>query len=197
MADWEVGYALSELGSGRFFKDPSERYNLVLCGQSLDPITTLGGVHMQPDVMIADIRPGPETLLILPGADTWLSSSQAPVLEMVSQLLKTDIVIAAICGATMGLAQSGMLNNRRHTSNDLAVFQMFCPQYSGHEYYVKEPAVTDGNLITASGLAPVEFAVHIFRRLQVMREETLMAWHLLQTTRKSEYFYSLMNSLKQ
>jgi hypothetical protein len=55
--------------------------------------------------------------------------------------------------------------------------------------------VTDGNLITASGLAPVEFAFHVFKKLGVMTPETLSAWHRLFTTRKAEFFYALMKSL--
>jgi hypothetical protein len=62
---------------------------------------------------------------------------------------------------------------------------------------VNEPAVTAGNLITASGLAPVEFAYQIFRSLDVMAPATLEAWHGLFTTRQPEYFYALMGSLPQ
>jgi hypothetical protein len=74
---------------------------------------------------------------------------------------------------------------------------MFCPNYRGENHYVNEPAVTDGNLITASGLAPVEFAYQVFRRLGVMTPATLEAWHGLFATRQPEYFYALMGSLLQ
>ena len=104
-------------------------------------------------------------------------------------------MVAAICGATLGLANAGLLDNRPHTSNDLAVLKMFCPGYHGEQAYVNEPAVTDGNLITASGLAPAEFAYQVFRRLDVMLPATLEAWYGLNTTRKPEYFYALMQSL--
>jgi phage tail protein X len=72
---------------------------------------------------------------------------------------------------------------------------MFCPHYRGERYYVNEAAVTDNNLITASGLAPVEFAYHVFRRLEAMTPGTIDAWHGLFTTRKPEFFYALMESL--
>jgi hypothetical protein len=60
---------------------------------------------------------------------------------------------------------------------------------------VNEPAVTAGNLITASGLAPVEFAYHVFRKLEVMSPATLDAWYGLFTSRKPDCFYALMESL--
>jgi putative intracellular protease/amidase len=155
----------------------------------------MGGITLKPDMLIADIRPKEGDLLVLPGADTWLDPAQATVLAKVGELLKTGVVIAAICGATLGLANAGLLDNRRHTSNDLMALKMFCPNYKGESVYEDAPAVTDANLITASGLAPVEFAFHIFTKLDVMTPATRDAWHGLFSTRKPEYFYALMASL--
>ena len=195
MSDWEYGNVLAELHSGRFFTDPARCYDVILCGRTLDPVTTMGGLHLKPEVLIRDIRPCTGDLLLLPGADTWLDKAQDPVIEMVRTLPDNGVVIAAICGATMALANAGLLDNRPHTSNDPAVLKMFCPGYQGEPFYVNEPAVTDGNLITASGLAPVAFAYHIFRRLAVMSPATLEAWYGLFTTQRPEFFYALMASL--
>jgi putative intracellular protease/amidase len=197
LSDWETGHALAELHTGRYLKDPAQKYNVVLCGRTLDPITTLGGITMTPDTLISAIRPAPQDILILPGADTWLDPRQAPVIAKAGELLAGGTNVAAICGATLGLASAGLLDKRRHTSNDLMALKMFCPDYKGEANYVNEPAVTDNNLITASGLAPVEFAYHIFRKLDVMNPATLEAWHGLFSTRKPECFYALMASLPQ
>ena len=194
-SDWETGYALAELHSGRYLKDPSLKYDVVLCGRTMNTITTMGGLRMTPDTLIESIRPGKADILILPGADLWLDPRQRPVLAKVAGLLAGGTVVAAICGATLGLASAGLLDKRPHTSNDSGALRMFCPNYRGEQFYRTEPAVTDNNLITASGLAPVEFACHIFRKLCVMHPATLDAWHGLFTTRKPEYFYALMASL--
>jgi putative intracellular protease/amidase len=195
LSDWEPGNVIAELRSGRYLKDPSLKYNVVLCGRTMDTITTMGGIHMAPEVLIRDIRPVPGDVVILPGADTWLDPAQEPVIARVRELIDNGTVTAAICGATLGLANAGLLDKRRHTSNDPAALRMFCPHYRGDHYYVNEPAVIDGNLITASGLAPVEFAYQVFKRLDVMSPSTLDAWHGLFTTRKPEFFYALMGSL--
>ena len=197
LADWEPGHVIDELHSGRYLKDPSLKYSVVLCGSTLDPVTTMGGLHLTPEVLVRDIRPVAGDVLVLPGADTWLDPAQAPALAMAGRLLDQGIVVAAICGATIGLANAGLLDKRPHTSNDPAALKMFCPNYRGEQYYVNEPAVTDANLITASGLAPVEFAYHVFRLLDVMTPATLKAWHGLFTTRQPEFFYALMGSLPQ
>ena len=195
LSDWEAGHVLAELRSGRFLKDPSRRYDVVLCGATLDTVTTMGGLHLKPDVLIGEIRPGEGDLLLLPGADTWLVPEQEPVIAKAREVLESTATVGAICGATLGLANAGLLDNRPHTSNDLDALKMFCPNYRGERFYVNEPAITNDNLITASGLAPVEFAYHIFRQLDVMTPATLAAWHGLFNTRKPECFYALMNSL--
>jgi putative intracellular protease/amidase len=197
LADWEPGHVLAELRSGRYLKNPALRYSVVLCGSTFDPITTMGGLHLAPEVLIRDIHPVPGDVLVLPGADSWFDTAQAPALRVAGRLLDEGILVAAICGATLGLANAGLLDNRPHTSNDPAALKMFCPNYRGGEHYVNEPAVTDGNLSTASGLAPVEFAYHVFRSLDVMTPATLEAWHGLFSTRQPEYFSALMGSLSQ
>lgn len=194
LSDWETGHVLAELHSGRFLKDPSLWYDVVLCGRTRDTITTMGGLHLKPDVLIGEIQPDEGDLLLLPGADTWLNPEQAPVIAKVREVLESGATVGAVCGATFGLANAGLLDNRPHTSNDLEALKMFCPAYRGGQFYVNEPAVTDGNLVTASGLAPVEFACHIFRQLGVMTPAMLDAWHKLCLTRKPEYFYALMQS---
>ena len=197
LADWEPGHVLAELRSGRYLKDNRLRYKVVLCGRTMDPITTMGGLVLKPDITIGAICPEPTDILVLPGADTWLNPEQAPVVARVREILDRGTVVAAICGATLGLANAGLLDNRPHTSNDPEVLKMFCPNYRGESAYVNVPAVTEGNLITASGLAPVEFAFHIFQKLDVMTPATLEAWYGLFTTRKPEYFSALMASLAQ
>ena len=60
--------------------------------------------------------------------------------------------------------------------------------------YEDAPAVTDGDLITASGLAPLEFAQHIFRRLALYRPAVLDAWYSLFKTGDVRYYYSLLQT---
>ena len=43
LADWEPGYVISELNSGRFFKKDGQRVSLKTGSCSKDPITTMGG----------------------------------------------------------------------------------------------------------------------------------------------------------
>ena len=53
----------------------------------------------------------------------------------------------------------------------------------------------DGNLITAAGTAPLEFACRIFERLDVFSPATLEAWYLLHKEKRAEYYDALVKSM--
>jgi hypothetical protein len=53
-------------------------------------------------------------------------------------------------------------------------------------------AVTDGDLITASGIAPIEFARAIFARLEVFEPAVLDSWVKLYGQHDPAGFYELM-----
>lgn len=197
MADWEPGYVIAELHSGRYFKDKTLKYDVKTVGLTQEPITTMGGVKILPDLTIQHLTAHEAGVLILPGGDTWLEPLHAPIFNCVSEFLKVHIPVAAVCGATFGLAAHGFLNNRPHTSNDRDYLKAICPTYEGESFYLHEPAVIDGDLITASGVAPLDFAYTILNKLEVFLPATLEAWYKLYQTHEARYFYALMASLPQ
>lgn len=195
MADWEPGYAIAELHSGRYFKDKTLKFEVKTVGLTQEPITTMGGVKILPELTIHQMMAQEAGVLILPGGDTWLEPLHAPIFNYVSEFLQAHIPVAAICGATFGLAAHGFLNNRQQTSNDRDYLKAICPSYEGESFYLNEPAVIDGDLITASGVAPLDFAYTILNKLDVFFPATLEAWYKLYQTHESTYFFALMASL--
>ncbi|MDY7992373.1 type 1 glutamine amidotransferase family protein [Paenibacillus polymyxa] len=196
MADWEIGYLTAELNSGRYYKKGLSPSKIVTVGMEKTPVTTMGGLTILPDIKLDECSIESTDALILPGGNTWTETIHQPILKIVERCLEKGIWVAAICGATMGLAQAGLLNSRWHTSNDLEYLKMICPTYTGEKYYKMESAVTDGKLITASGMAPLEFSVHVLKVLGVFSSKTLEAWYSLNKTRASKYYYELMNSIQ-
>lgn len=196
MSDWEVGYLTAELNSGRYYKRGLTSSKIVTVGIQKIPITTMGGLKILPDIELDECSIENADALILPGGDTWAEAIHEPILKTAEQCLKENILVAAICGATIGLAQKGLLDSRWHTSNDLEYLKMICPTYNGEKYYKKEPAVTAEKLITASGIAPLEFAFHVLKTLDVFTPQTLNAWYKLNKTQEPNYFYELMNSIQ-
>lgn len=196
MADWEAGYAIAELNSGRYFKNGSMKYTVKTISNSLEPIVTMGGMRVIPDSTVYEFKLDDAGLLILPGGNTWLEPIHDPILEKAKECLHNDIPVAAICGATFGLARAGLLNDRYHTSNDLDYLMSVCPNYAGSAFYRPEPAVSDMKLITAPGVAPIEFAYQILKSLDVISPRALEAWYQLNRTHEARYFFELMVSLK-
>lgn len=197
MSDWEYGYLIAELNSGRYFKQDAASLKVVTVGANKEMITTLGGLSIKPDISFDECTLESQDLIILPGGNTWGEDIHQPILKKVGDALKLGTTIAAICGATLGLANEGYLNSRKHTSNDLEYMKMVCPNYKGETLYEKEPAVSDENLVTASGIAPLEFAVEVLKKLEVFAPDTLRSWYKLNKTYKPEYFFELMNTINR
>ena len=190
-ADWEPGYALAHLGSGDWQPD-GKRYRIVTVGETMDPITTKGGMTLTPDITVEQLDPSDSAMLILPGADTWLAGRNTRFVDAASRFLEAGVPVAAICGATVGLANAGLLNDRFHTSNAAQILES--DGYQGHDRYRYDLAVTDGDLITASGIAPVEFARAIFERLAFYNRTINDNWYLLYGQHDAAGFLGLMEA---
>jgi putative intracellular protease/amidase len=174
LADWEVGHLLAELRSGRF---TGIRFDIVAVAESREPITTMGGVRMIPDALIAELDPADSDLLILPGADMWDVGGGQPFADAAHRFLRAGVPVAAICGATAGLARAGLLDERKHTS--AAPEYLAATGYHGGDRYIDERAVVDGDLITAGPQSPVPFACATLRRLGLASPRTLEAYERL------------------
>jgi putative intracellular protease/amidase len=196
LADWEIGFITAELNTGRFFHRKGVSAPVITVGMDLRPVRTMGGLAVKPEIKITDIVPETGDVLILPGGDSWMNPGHGPVIDAVEDCLGNGVVVGAICGATLALAERGLLNSRRHTSNDPEFLKAFCPHYAGESFYVSAPAVADDTLITASGTAPLEFAYEILKRAEVFSEETLDAWFNLYRSGRPEYYHALMKSVE-
>ncbi|WP_458464599.1 type 1 glutamine amidotransferase family protein, partial [Paenibacillus sp.] len=181
--------------SRRYFRKEIVPLQVITVGVDKHPVTTMGGLNILPHISIDECTLKGNDVIILPGGNTWMDTIHSPLLKKVADSIEKGTVIAAICGATVGLAKMGLLDSRHHTSNDLEYMKMICPDYTGETYYHTEPAVTDGNVVTASGIAPLEFTMHVLKKLDVFAPETLQAWYNLYQTQESTYFYELMNSI--
>lgn len=177
MADWEIGYAVAHVNSGDW-QDSPDRYRVRTVGETDETIATMGGVEVVPDLTLSELTPEDHAMLILAGADVWLYGGNEKFAEKAAEFLAAGVPVAAICGATVGLARAGLLDDLRHTSNAPEVLSM-ADSYEGAELYCHELAVSDGDLITASGIAPVEFAREIFARLDLYDPHVLDAWYKL------------------
>lgn len=183
MADWEYAYLTSGLawaGDGP--------YTMRVLGDGAEVVTSKGRLRVLTDGDLAEVDEDRVAMLVLPGADTW-DAGHERALDLAARLLAKGVPVAAICGATFGLARAGLLDEREHTSN--APDFLAASGYAGAGRYREAPVVEDRDVITAPATRPVDFSAAVFRRLGVFPPAVVDAWYGLYTTGERRYFDQL------
>ena len=195
LADWELGYVTAELNSGRFFKKGAPEVSVKTVAISTEPVKTMGGLTIVPDCTIREIAVSEKSVLLLPGANTWDDPRHSVMMKKAGELLSAGALVCAICGATVALANAGLLDQRLHTSNGARYLEMVSPSYKGQKFFVDVPSVVDRNLITASSTGGLLWAKQIIERLDVFQHNTLEAWYAYFSTGEAQHFFTLMQTL--
>lgn len=159
-ADWEAAFVLPELRKNSF--------HTATVGLTREAVTSMGGLRILPDTALDELNPNEIQLFILPGGTSWETNApDKKLVNFVQQLRAHNVPVAGICGATVFLAQTGLLDNIHHTSNALPYLQQIVPSYKGSAHYVDKLATTDQGIITASGIGSLEFTLEILKLLKV------------------------------
>lgn len=171
-SDWEISYVTPEINK-------SEKFKLVYFSEDGNIVTSMGGLQVKPTTSLDKLKLEEIDLLILPGGTAWEKGENKEIEKITTDLFEAGKPIAAICAATTYLGQLGLLNDLKHTSNDLNYLKAVAPKYSGDEKYQKSLAVTDRSIITAAGIAPIEFAREIFKSIGLYTDDTIEKWYQL------------------
>lgn len=172
LADWEYGHVATQINLQHFQAQPG-RYEIRTVGLTTEPIRTLGGVRMLPDVAIEDVSVDDAAMLVLPGGDGWEGGELAAFAKLARRFREAGKPVAAICGATVALAAEGLLDDVAHTSN----FLEGLGGYGGAELYRDERVVRADGMITAGGASPLEWAREVLAELEAYPQATLAAWY--------------------
>ena len=171
-ADWEAAFILPML------REKGVPVRVV--SETGTSVTSAGGLGVVAQTRLRNVFPSDIDGLILPGGDFWMDeATNQDILALARDVLAQGKMVAAICAATVALARQGMLDQRRHTSNDLGVLKQEAPGYRGEALYTRALAVTDGPLITAAGIGALEFAREIARYQKLGSESYLTQWYEL------------------
>lgn len=150
-ADWEYG-PLAGAAHAWFGID------VVSASIDAAPLTTMGGLSLQPQRRLAELDPGDGELWVVPGSPLWDEApAPAPIVQALRERAARGGAIAGICGGTRALAAAGLLNERAHTSNEPGYLDAV-PGYSGQAHYREQACVSAGGIVTAPGTSPVSFA---------------------------------------
>ena len=144
--------------------------------RSMSGITVIPDLDFMPDTDLEDIDLENTGMLILPGGMAWEQGRNESITPLVAHCLLHGIPVAAICGATVFLAELGLLNRAVHTSNSLEYLNANSNVYRGQGLYRAMPSVRTEFLITANGTAAVEFAQDIFESLGIADDRRVNSW---------------------
>lgn len=167
-ADWESAHALCGITM-------SGKHESITVGFSKAPVRSMGGLTVLPDITLEEVNVNEAALFILPGGAMWENGTSPEITALLHALNTAKVPVAAICGATLEVARAGLTRGVRHSSNAPEYLQTV-PEYQDQAFYVNDPAVSDGLLITAGGVYSLEFAKEIFRRLESFSETQIEHW---------------------
>lgn len=125
-------------------------------------ITGSHDVTVKCDALAEDVDLSGMDAVILPGGGRGTENlyRSALVCRAAKQFADAGKLVAAICAAPTVLGRIGLLSDKRATCYPGCEDQLFCAKY------VDAETVTDGNIITASGLgAAIPFALAIIAYL--------------------------------
>ncbi len=169
LADWELAHALCEINK-------SGKFEVVSAGFSDKPVTTMGGLEVSANITLDEVTSSDAAIFMLPGGDMWERESHEGLKTLLRRLHGERVPIGAICGATLEIARAGLTRGVRHTSNSKDYLKSIVADYSDENFYVEELAVTDQNIITASGLGCVEFAREVIKQLNIYNDADTRTW---------------------
>ena len=193
MADWEYAYLTTQIASAEHLKPG--RFRLLLVGDGLEPVRTLGNLPFAPEVDLgtldAQAANGSLAALVIPGGNHYAAGHER-LIEAVGHLVDKEIPVAAICGATLLLARAGFLDERRHTSN--AASYLEASVYRGGAHYVEAPVVTDRGVTTASGIHAVPFTAEVMRITGLVPDAMVDSWEQVFLNGKEKDYMALMEA---
>lgn len=172
-ADWQVALALAEI------RRPGD-WEIRSAGFTREPVTSMSGLQVLPDIAMDELDLGAAALLILPGGHLWLSTQTEHVATLARRVHSAGAPVAAIDEGVMALARAGLLDHCRHTGNWPGQIGREVADYAGHEQYdANVLAVSDGGVITASHLGSIEFAREIIHTLDLYSTSDREHWYRL------------------
>lgn len=184
-ADWEIGHLIARVQNPLWHRDPG-RFRIQTVSVSNRAVVSMGGLTVVPDRTADQITPEGSAMLVLPGADAWARGDLEWAARLAWDFKTAGVPVAAICGATFGLAAEGFLNDRRHTS--AAKEYLAASGYKGSDLYVDQDVVTDRGVITAGPVDALPFARAALKTLGVFDPEVLNAWYRVFTEHDASAF---------
>jgi putative intracellular protease/amidase len=170
-ADWHAAHALCEI------RRPGD-WQLKTVGFSMQPVLSMAGLRVVPELTLDELDLRRAALLIVPGGYLWEHGDGDEAVQAVSRVHAADAPVAAVDSGVLVLARAGLLDACRHTGSWPGHIGTHVPGYAGTDQYdASALAVSDEGVITASQLGSVEFAREVIRTLDLYNPSDREHWY--------------------
>lgn len=127
-------------------------------------IKSLSGIEYKPKMLVKDVLAEIADGLIIPGG--WNGELKSELIELIENINSQGKLLGAICGGPYFLAKANILQSRKYTTSMIEWTENYKQQYEEfdpfpRENFVNERVVVNENLITAQGVAFIDFACEI------------------------------------
>jgi putative intracellular protease/amidase len=134
-------------------------------------VTSMGGLHVTPDIGYDELDPASFDALVIPGGLSWEKGTAPDLGPLARGFHAEGKVVAGICAAASALAGTGLLDGVGHTGNSRSSHGEQAA-YRGEAHYREQPqAVSDSRVVTAPGSSPVSFTIEILKALDLWGPE--------------------------
>lgn len=179
-ADWEVALPAAMLRGAGFQPGGAAQCEVRTVGETVEPVRSMGGLLVTPDLAVDALTPADSALLLIPGGTGWHEGDRHAVLPRTARaFVEAGVPVAAICDGTVGLAREGLLDDRAHTGADAGYLAAASGYRGGAHYRDGADAVRDRGVVTAGPTNPVAFTREIIAELGLWGPELLGAWFRL------------------
>ena len=139
---------------------------------SKDPVTSLEGWVLIPDCTIDELQPANSySGLIFPGGvDITMTSA---LKDLILEFNSNKILLGAICAGPTFLAIAGVLSRYKYTTTRSSQYyeELDIPDPFPRDNFLNNRCVADQHVLTATGVALLEFTDRILEYLNVYTEE--------------------------
>lgn len=167
MADFEISFLAHLLGA-----DCGKE--LLVIANNSEIVQSKSGMLYKPHKALRQIFDEEVEGLIIPGG--WLANLDEKLIDIIRDLHKRNKLIAAICAGPWILAKAGVLNNCKYTTS-IVEWQEKHLEFFGiddpfpREGYIERRVVRDGNVITAKGIAFIDFTIEVCDYLGLYKDD--------------------------
>jgi transcriptional regulator GlxA family with amidase domain len=155
-------FSVTRLDEERRRQEPSP-FEVTLVAETLDLITTTGGMRVLPMASFADCPPL-DILLVPGGMGTRREMLNQAVLQFVRQQAGRCELVASVCTGALILGKAGLLKGLRATTHwrSLELLRELCPDV---EVDAASHVVDQGRILTSAGIAAgIDLALQIVQR---------------------------------